>query len=94
MACVEGTILREDGVGIGIGLIVERRQQVAVRLGVDRVDGQGAAVRGDGLVEKAGIEQHQPQVIVRAMIVRLERQGVPVGGHRRPELPLNLERGT
>ena len=71
--------------------ILECKEQVAVRLGIVRLQFQCPAVAGDRFVQLPLVLEGIAQVVVRLGKVRLQLQRPAVAGDRFVQLPLVLE---
>ena len=65
---------------IVVGMKVEQVEQVAVRLCIGRIAGDGTAIAVDGLVEPTDILVKQTKIVMRKREIRGEGKGLGAAG--------------
>ena len=88
---VPAAVFFVEGLGIVAGAENLGVDQVAVRLGIVRLQFQGPAVAGDRFVQLPLVLEGDAQVAVCLGIVRLQFQGPAVAGDRFVQLPWSFK---
>lgn len=72
---------------IVVGMKVEQVEQVAVRLGIGRIAGNGTAVADDGLVEATDVLVKQTEIVMCKCKIRFDGKGLGAAGDGVVDLP-------